>query len=57
MENYRVVLGAAEAPDQIKLDMESESLASLVVKIMTLCRQLKEATGTEYDLEVLEKTW
>ena len=57
MENYRVVLGAAEAPDQIKLDMEAESLASLVVKVMTLCRQLKEATGTEYDLEELEKTW
>lgn len=54
---YRVVLGAAEAPDQITLEMEAESLASLVVKVMTLCRQLKEATGAEYDLEVLEKTW
>ena len=57
MENYRVVLGAEDAPDQIRLDMQAESLASLVVKVMTLCRQLKEATSTEYDLEVLEKTW
>ena len=57
MENYRVVLGAEDAPDQIRLDMQAESLASLIVKIMTLCRQLKDATDTEYDLEVLEKTW
>ena len=57
MESYRVVLGAEDAQDQIRLDMQAESLASLIVKVMTICRQLKEVTDSEYDLEVLEKVW
>lgn len=57
MENYRVVLNASDAPAEIRLDMQAESLASLIVKVMTICRQLKEVTDSDYDLEVLEKTW
>lgn len=57
MENYRVVLGAEDAPDQIRLDMQAESLASLIVKVMTICQQLKAVTDSDYDLEVLKKTW
>ena len=57
MENYRVTLNAADAPSQIDLDMQAESLASLVVKIMTICSQLKQVTGTEYELEELLRVW
>lgn len=57
MKTYRVVLGAVDAPDQVTLDMKAESLASVVVKIMTICSALQKVTDSDYDLEELEQTW
>lgn len=57
MEQYRVTLNAADAPYAINLDMQAESLASLVVKVMTICSQLRQVTGTEYELEELIRVW
>ena len=57
MKTYRVVLGAPDAPDHVTLDMSAESLASVVVKIMTICSALKKVTDSDYDLEELDQTW
>lgn len=51
MNEYRVKLNAFDAPSVIDLDMEAPSLASLVVKIMTICSQLKEVTGCDYEVQ------
>lgn len=51
MNHYRVRLDADDAPDAIILEIDALTLASLVVKIMTICRQLHDVTGITYEAQ------